>query len=254
MKFFQSQARAKLGLKRRVSLAAGLTLVETLISMTLLSLLLGLLFAIYRTGARGWMSADADAELLGRVHGLALKVARKVEGSNRQSLVMVEPGMPLPSHLQMTLPSHLKGFSVISAFDDDGRFVYEPGRQLPNWNRGQVFYHDANTEQVFEKEVGLVGASREERVRNYILQFERGAPPLPYQIPLPNHFSGGTPIANGIKDISFENVVRPFVRSDGSAENMDLNQLKLTIEVEKDRYGDSSPARIVSEHFILFRN
>ena len=221
----------------------GFTLSEVMVSAFILSFLLLMIFAVYRMGAQSWMAGDANSELLGRVQGLAGKIGRQVEGSTFSSL----------SVAASDLDPDLRGCAFLSAVDDAGMFHYDPGQSLPEWSHAQVYYFSSSAQQVYQRRLPIVGANRRDRVRDYFDRFGREPRPS-YRNPLPDHYHDGKVIANDIKDVAFQRYTEPIVLSSGSGTLRDLDQLKVSITVEKAAYGKQQPIQLISEHYFYFRN
>lgn len=221
------------------------TLIEVLVSFSLLGFLFTFVFAVYRVGAAAWMKGDANAELLGRVQALSSRIGREAERSTGSSL----------SIALSDIDPNLKGCAFMSAVDANGVFQYDPGTSAPRWSFADVYYFDVAGERVYAARQALVGADRSQIAKDYGERFLREAPPSSRN-PLPDRFNNGQPIASGIKNIDFRAVDRIIVNTGGStaATTQKLGQLEITITVEKKAYGSDVPVSLTSKSYYLFRN
>lgn len=221
------------------------TLIEVLVSFSLLGLLFTFVFAVYRVGAAAWLKGDANAELLGRVQALSSKIGREAERSSSSSL----------SIALSDIDPNLKGCAFMSAVDANGVFQYDPGTTAPRWGFADVYYFDISGQRVYAARQALVGADRIAVSKDYGERFLLEPYPSTRN-PLPDRFTSGQPIANGIKNIDFRALDRVIVNTGGStaATTQELGQLEITIAVEKKAYGTDVPVSLTSKSYYLFRN
>lgn len=223
----------------------GYSLLELLIAMSLLSVLFGMTFTIFRMGAGAWLTNDTKAELLGRIQALSARIGRLAENSSWTSLSITDSDL-----------AH--GCAFLVAADDDGRFQYDPYYGQPDWTRAQVFYFVSGTETVHSISYPLVGTSRRERFLDYSARFMTPAVdptfnPSPENA-LKDKFTGGQPIAQQIKDLRFEKVERDITLSSGDTVSRNYQQLAIEITVEKDSFGANKPIELKSRAVYLMRN
>ncbi|MCA9778868.1 MAG: prepilin-type N-terminal cleavage/methylation domain-containing protein, partial [Candidatus Eremiobacteraeota bacterium] len=101
----------------------GLSLVETMVAAGMLSLLLTMTFAVFRSGAQIWLTSDTEAELLGRIHALAGKIGRRAERSLPSSLSIVDSDVD----------PNLHACAFLSASDAQDRLQFDPYTGQPVW-------------------------------------------------------------------------------------------------------------------------
>ncbi|GMU51595.1 MAG: hypothetical protein AMXMBFR33_07410 [Candidatus Xenobia bacterium] len=122
----------------------GQTLLETLVSLGLLSLLMVLMFAVYRTGANAWMKGDAQVSLIQDLRVVTERLAREVERSAYESATL-DPG-----------PNAGTALAFLSSWDEVAqRYDYDPAVGSPGWHKYFVCYYDAPAREVRWLEVAL---------------------------------------------------------------------------------------------------
>lgn len=122
----------------------GQTLLETLVSLGLLSLLMMLMFAVYRMGANAWMKGDAQVSLIQDLRVVTDRLAREVERSAYESATL-DPG-----------PNNGTALAFMSSWDEaTQRYDYDPAVGSPVWHRYLVCYYDAPAREVRWVEVDL---------------------------------------------------------------------------------------------------
>ncbi len=100
----------------------GLSLIEVLLSTSVLALLMGMVFVVFNLGTRSFRSTHLQAELRSDLGVLTNNLSRELERSIYSSLSLTSQGL-----------------SVLSALDSDGRFVMgSDGR--PVWQRFVIYY------------------------------------------------------------------------------------------------------------------
>lgn len=159
--------------------SGGFTVIELMVSMSVLALLLGLTFLIYVSGARAWAKGDAKADLLRAAKLVATKTYRHVESSTALSLSVAADGSAV---------------AFLSAEDTNGVFLYDPVSLLPRWQKFIVLYHDPVTRTVNLREAGVLGTTLEHTPQT-IDALSAG--------PVASYKSGGQPIGREIDECRF---------------------------------------------------
>lgn len=157
----------------------GFTVIELVMSMSILGLLLGLTFLIYTMGARAWAKGDAKADLLRAAQLVAAKTNRYVESSTPLSLSVASDGSAV---------------AFLSAEDANGVFLYDPVSLLPRWQKFIVLYHDPTARMVNLREVSVLGTTLEHTPQT-IDALSAG--------PVTNYKSGGQPLGREIDECRF---------------------------------------------------
>ena len=145
-----------------------------MISLFLLSLLLGLVFWIYSMGASAWRKAEAQAELQSEVQKILSNLTREVERSTFAS-VSQDLGTAV---------------GMLSAMTDQQVVALNSSASTPMWQRYVVYYFDAASGEVRLVIIPLAPTAPE-RVQ---------AAPL---LPLSTYRVGGRALGRGIKSCLF---------------------------------------------------
>lgn len=181
----------------------GFTILELMISMSVLGVLLGLTFLIYTMGARAWAKGDTKADLLRSAQVIAAKTNRYVESSTPLSLSAAPDGSAV---------------AFLSAEDEDGVFQYNPVTLLPRWQKFIVLYHDPAARSVNLREVSVVGTPLQDTPQTIEARGEG---------PVAGYKSGGQPLGREIDECRF--TVTPEV------------QLLTELRSKKKHYGTDAP-------------
>ena len=110
----------------------GVTLIELMISATLLGMLLLLNLLIFQTGMSGWRKVDSQANLLQDLQVVGSFWVREVMGSSSLAISLSPTAVSLPSPRTETAEPANQG--VLG--------------QL-SWRRYRIFYYDASTQEIW---------------------------------------------------------------------------------------------------------
>jgi prepilin-type N-terminal cleavage/methylation domain-containing protein len=124
-------------MKRMAARNEGLTLLEMLVSLSLVGLIFAAIISIYVVGSKGWRKGNVRGELLQEIQVIARKLGRDIE---RSSLNSISVG---PSQNQL---------SLLKLYDDDGDFVLD-SRGNPLWPRGLCIFRKARISNFRFREV-----------------------------------------------------------------------------------------------------
>lgn len=220
--------------------AGGFTLLESLVAASIFLLALGCLLSIFRMGALIWLRSDASAELLGRLQTASAKIGREAEAGLFDSLALA----------QTSSGPTQTGCAFLTARDSEGRFQYDPGTCLPEWQTTVVFYFDQSSGRLFRRMIGLGGATIHQNLELHIDGFvtpsDSTDPPK-----LLKAYSSGTQIAANLEEVRFEAPTRTPTHSGVS---LAARELVVEITARKSRYGPFTPERLASRTVFRFRN
>lgn len=118
-----------------------MTLVELMVAFGLLSLLMGMMFFIYRQGAAAWKKTEAQTQLLQQIQVFTTRLNREAERSSAVSAAL-DPG-PLTG----------TALSLPSCWDHStNRYDYSALSRAPVWHQHLIFYFNSATQEVFLRE------------------------------------------------------------------------------------------------------
>lgn len=196
----------------------GLSLVEVAVSLCLLSLLMGLMFHIYRLGSMSWRKTEGQTELLHNCQVVTSRLAREVERSVYASASAGPGAVAFLSAVNVTT----------------GEVSLNPTTMLARWQQYLVFYFDAPSRQVFLRNVALLPSDPEGDTPRPIEQYATGGPQ-----PLANWLNQGKVLARDIYRCD-------FLLNDGT--------LTVSLEGEKPPVGNAPPEKLSLRTTTLFRN
>ena len=120
--------------------ARGLTLLETLLTMTMLGLLLGLVFHFFRWGSAQFQTTSLQGTLQAEALQISHKLAADLERSAPESVSLeTGPGRELTLDGQV-FKRHAVCFSTLA--DWRSPTSYEPSTGLALWDRYLIYYSD----------------------------------------------------------------------------------------------------------------
>lgn len=193
----------------------GHTLIEVLVCTALFGLLLGMVLAIYVTGASAWSKGDARTELVGAAQVAMTSLVHDFESSSTLGLSVAPDG---------------QSAAAISYLDDQGAFVLDDqGR--PIWQKWIVYSFRNGELWRREEPWPLPAAARANPV-----PIEQLSPPLT----VVDYLAGGRAIARNVHAVQFA------LLPDGN--------VSLKIELRKHRYGSPAPEKVVLSSVVRARN
>lgn len=195
----------------------GHTLVELLVCTVLLGMLLGMVLAVYVTGASAWSKGDARTEL---VAGAQLAVSAMVQDLERSS----------PQSLSVS--PDLQAVSALSPLDDQGQFkLDDQGRPIyQRW----VLYSLNPKGELLRTQVPWTEA---ETVRVSPIPIEQLAPPQT----IVDYLGGQSKV-----------VARNLTRAQFKL--LPDQTVSLQVELQKKRYGSPNPETVRLETLVKARN
>jgi Tfp pilus assembly protein PilE len=202
--------------KRVTSSTGGITILELMISLSLLGVLLAATFFIYTTGARAWAKGDSQSDLLRAAQIVSAKTTRYVESS---------------TNLSLSVATDNSAVAFLSAENDDGMFLYDHVSLLPHWQKFIVLYHDPATKTVYFREVSVLGTTLETAPET--IDALGGGP-------VDNYKSGGQPLGREIDVCRFTLTAE--------------SQLLTELESQKRHYGSDAPATQSTRFLNTLRN
>ena len=121
----------------------GTTLIEAILSLTLLNLLMAFMFFVYRLGASAWQSGQADTQLAQTVQSVVDRISREASRSSIESLSF-EPQAPDVASI----------IAFLSPIDQTTNSPsYDPVTLLPLWHSHFVCYYDQGNKELRWKKV-----------------------------------------------------------------------------------------------------
>jgi len=122
----------------------GLSLLELMVALGLLSLMMVMMFFIYRQGASAWKKTEAQTQLLQNLQVFTNRLSRETERSIYASAA-ADPG-----------PSTGTAVSMLSCWSDmNSRYDYSGLTRGPIWQKYLVFYYNNATQEVLLREIPL---------------------------------------------------------------------------------------------------
>lgn len=122
----------------------GHTLVELMVGFMLLTLLFGMLYFVYRTGAGAWKKSETQVELLQEAQVVTSRLSREVERSVYDS-AEVDPG-----------PNIGTAVAFLSCWNDaTDQYDYDATSRSPIWHKYLICYYDAANQKVYWNETPL---------------------------------------------------------------------------------------------------
>ena len=122
----------------------GASLIETLIALSMLSLLMVVMFSIFRMGAAAWKSGEADAELAQSAQVITDRLTKEAARSALASIALD------PSTAPSTAISFLSPVDPVTNLPD-----YDGSVGSPVWHSQSVCYYDAATKEVRWRSIPL---------------------------------------------------------------------------------------------------
>lgn len=117
---------------RRGRFVLGATLIEAVVSLSMLGLLMMLMFQVYRLGANAWQSGETDVQLVQSAQLITDRLSREAGRAAAASVALDPPGPP------SSAVSFLSPVNPVSSKPD-----YDPVQRSPIWHAHSIFYHDA---------------------------------------------------------------------------------------------------------------
>ena len=126
------------------SRSGGTTLLEALVSVSVLGLLMSMMFAIYRIGAVAWKSGESDVQLAQSAQLVTDRIGREAARSANTSVALDPPASPSTA------------VSFLSPIDPGtGRPDYDASQRSAIWHSHSVFYHDVTSSEVRQRSIDL---------------------------------------------------------------------------------------------------
>ena len=196
-----------------------MTLLEIMVASSILLLMMGVLFSVYRMGASAMMKGTVHTELVQETNVACHRLTREVERSIYLSLSSTSaPAAP--------------GVSFLSAVNGSDLFAYDNATTMPRWQNFLIFYYDPVALELRLRKVPTVGTPTEGAPRTIELF---GA-----ALPLATYLTGGTVVSRSISACAFN--VTPE------------QQLIMEITAQKKRYGSPTPESYKQRTLVNFRN
>lgn len=175
----------------------GFTLIESIISCSLLGTILITTGMIYQMGANAWAKTRTQSEMLQAMQTSSKRLTIELENSCPQSL---------------TVSSEAVAF--LSARDDDGTPILAADGTLI-WQKYVIYYYDQARQELLRKELPLVAGSPQQTEPAPIEEYLPGTP-------LANHLNAGIAVARDVKECEF---------------NLVDTRVELITMCERQRYG-----------------
>ena len=199
----------------------GLTIVELMVAMTVLSVAGLLTMALFRMGVGGWKKMEAQSGLLADYEVLSGKLSREVQKSTYVS-ASTDIGPDGPT------------LAFLSATDDTtGVFHLDPVSYQPRWQSYQVFYYDSAARRIYLHKVPLAPGSPEIDSPEPIEDYDAGTGNIH------DYRTAGRLLMADVDLCTFT-----------LADNM----LVLQVEGSRRRYGTERPETLKMRTSIAFRN
>lgn len=124
--------------------ARGHTLIEAMVAMTLLSILMVVMFLVYRTGAVAWKAGETEVQLSQAAQLVTDRIAREAARSSVASLSLDPPVAPSTAVAFLSLVS-----------DTTGLPDYSASQRTPVWHSYSIFAYDAGKKEIRFKSLDL---------------------------------------------------------------------------------------------------
>lgn len=193
-----------------------MTLLEMLLTISLLGLLMGAVLTIYVSGARAWRKTDARSELLGEAQVCTSNLVADLERSTYAGLELGSGGDAL---------------AIASLYDKDGKFELTLDG-TPVWQRWIVYY--LRDGAVHRTEVPWTAPLADRAEATTLASLN---PPLTVD----DYCSGGRVLARNVYDVDFSVIPGTSLVS-------------ARLELRKKRYGHPEPEKVRLDTLIKTRN
>jgi len=117
----------------------GLTLVELLVTLLIITILSGVIIWMLLAGKTAWLASEGRVALRQEMQVVVIKITEELQDSNIELITSDTSGS-------------IKAFSVPSAFDDEGNFVSDTSG-FPVWQKYVIYYIPAGTTSLVRREV-----------------------------------------------------------------------------------------------------
>ena len=116
-------------MKNKLSNSSGLSLLEIILSVTLFSLLAGLIIYILSVSSGSWLKVRETAEIREGAQVVISRIEKELRASSIQSAEVIE----YPSESQNN------AISFLSAYDENGMVSFNSSGEI-NWQNFIIFY------------------------------------------------------------------------------------------------------------------
>jgi len=117
----------------------GLTLVELLVTLLIITILSGVVIWMLLAGKSSWLASEGRVALRQEIQVTAIKITKELQDSNIELITSNTSGS-------------VKAFSFPSAFNEAGNFVSDPSGFLV-WQKYVIYYIPAGTTSLVRREV-----------------------------------------------------------------------------------------------------
>lgn len=201
---------------------SGLTLVEVLVTLTVLSILMTALFAVFKMGLSAWHKTSTKNELLQQVQIVDFRLSDELQLSALESAT-ADPG--------------IDALSFLSPLDANGKFILS-AKGRPEFQKYIIYYRKSSDQKMYRREVLLNAGASERNVPGPIEEYDPGTG----KKPLGFYTNSGQPLARYFTDFTPEVLPEP------------VSQVTWKLTAQRKRYGTDRPESVTTDSASYLRN